>query len=267
MRSIVVDHNMASILAIALLFMEFVVLLWAWAKWVHRAAHPFQYYGLHLGRQNQLGFLNGLSIGLFSLLFMFAIEAGLGWLVWRSPSAQFDRILLEGLLVAVGVGIVEELIFRGWLLDELERDYSLNLSLWLDSLIYAVLHYTKPIQEAIRWLMGASLSFSETLRTLPQFPGLVLLGVLLVWAKRTASNRASTSRIWVNQSSLGLPIGIHAGLVWGYYILNVGELIEYSDRVPDWITGIDRNPLAGSVGLLALGAIALWVRRQQRQLQ
>jgi len=35
------------------------------------------------------------------------------------------------------------------------------------------------------------------------------------------------------QESPRLPIGLHSGLVWGYYIINVGQLVEYSGQVPD----------------------------------
>jgi membrane protease YdiL (CAAX protease family) len=54
---------------------------------------------------------------------------------------------------------------------------------------------------------------------------------------------------------LGIPIGLHAGLVWGYYIVNVGQLIEYSNQVPVWVTGIDGNPIAGVMGLLFLSGL------------
>jgi hypothetical protein len=40
----------------------------------------------------------------------------------------------------------------------------------------------------------------------------------------------------------------------------VGNLITYTKKVPEWITGIDRNPLAGVTGILLLSAIALSVR-------
>ena len=60
---------------------------------------------------------------------------------------------------------------------------------------------------------------------------------------------------------MGLPIGIHAGLVWGYYIVNVDGLVKYYDEVAEWLVGIDGNPLTGVMGLLFLGAMALWVRR------
>ena len=89
----------------------------------------------------------------------------------------------------------------------------------------------------------------EIVRTFPQFLGLVILGMALVWARRSPG-RFGTS------SSLGYPIGLHAGLIWGYYIVNVGGLSEPTGRAPEWITGIDSNPLAGLLGLILLGIIA-----------
>jgi hypothetical protein len=43
-------------------------------------------------------------------------------------------------------------------------------------------------------------------------------------------------------------------------VVEVGRLVNYTNRVPAWITGIERNPLAGMLGLLLLStlAISLW---------
>ncbi|HEY9301019.1 MAG TPA: CPBP family intramembrane glutamic endopeptidase [Phormidium sp.] len=231
------DSNLITILTMGLLFFEFVVLLQFWGKLVYRQTNLLKSYGLSVSRRNGLELLKGLDIGLLLTLTLFFLEGQLGWLVWQS-SDKLPRLVLEGLISALGVGLAEELVFRGWLLDELERDYSLKNSLWISSWLYALLHFIKPLPEIIR--------------TFPQFPALLLLGLTLVWAKRSSRGR------------LGLPIGLHAGLVWGYYIINVGQLVRYSDRVPPWITGIDGNPLAGLMGLMFLGAIAFafWLRQK-----
>jgi hypothetical protein len=160
----------------------------------------------------------------------------LGWLRWQQPAIFLPQLILEGLVVALGYGLAEELLFRGWLLDELQRDYRPGVALWTNALIFAMLHFIKPLAEIVR--------------ILPQFPALVLLGLTLVWAKRCGNGR------------LGLPIGLHAGLICGYYIINVGQLVKYSGRVSEWIVGVDRNPLAGMMGLLFLGAIALGMRKR-----
>ncbi|MBE9226026.1 CPBP family intramembrane metalloprotease [Phormidium sp. LEGE 05292] len=223
------DTNLVTILTMGLLFVGFLVLLRFWGKLVYQQTHLLKSYGLLVNRRNALELLKGLDIGLLLTLTLFFVEGKLGWLIWQS-SDQLPRVVLEGLISALGVGFAEGLVFRGWLLDELERDYSPKISLWVSSWLYALLHFIKPLPEVIR--------------TFPQFPALLLLGLTLVWAKRGTRGR------------LGLPIGLHAGLVWGYYIINVGQLVRYCDRVPPWITGIDGNPLAGLMGLIFLGAIA-----------
>ncbi|MBW4575435.1 MAG: CPBP family intramembrane metalloprotease [Aphanothece sp. CMT-3BRIN-NPC111] len=228
------DANLVTIVTMGLLFGEFLLLLRFWGKKVYRQPYLFKRYGLERKRQNGIELLAGLTIGLLLVLSLFGLEGLLGWLVWQRPSVFLPKLILEGLLSALGIGFAEELVFRGWLLDELQRDYRSQAAIWADAFIFALLHFIKP--------------FSEIIRTLPGFPGLLLLGLTLVWAKRG------------HQGRLGISIGLHAGLVWGYYIINVGQMVQYSGSVSDWITGVDRNPLAGMVGLVFLGAIALRAR-------
>ena len=137
----------------------------------------------------------------------------------------------EGLLSAIGIAIAEELLFRGWLLDELQRDYGKLASIYLSAGMFAWGHFFKPIE--------------EIMRTAVTFPALLLLGIALVLAKYRHGDR------------LGISIGIHAGLVWGYYIVNVGQIIEYTNEVPAWVTGIDGNPIAGIMGLVFLTVLVL----------
>jgi uncharacterized protein len=118
------------------------------------------------------------------------------------------------------------LLFRGWLLNELDRDYSPRIALWVSSLIFAIAHGIRP-----------------------QFFALMILGMILVWAKRGTEGR------------LGKSIGLHAGLVWSYYLVNVGQLVKFTNQVPAWVTGIDHNPLAGVIGILALSAIAVSIKK------
>ncbi len=224
------DLNLASILTIVLLYADFILLLRLWGKYVYQQSQILRYYGLVGSRANGRELLVGLGIGLITVLGLFGLEGLLGWLQWQQGLQA--KIVAEGLLVAIATGFAEELLFRGWLLDELQRDYEKKVALWVNALLFASLHFIKPL--------------SEMLRTAPQFPGLLILGLTLVWAKRRCKNR------------LGLPIGIHGGLIWGYYIINVGQLIKYSGQVPDWVTGVNQNPLAGVVGIGFLSVMA-WV--------
>ncbi|KKD34792.1 abortive phage infection protein [Limnoraphis robusta CS-951] len=242
------DPNTVSIITLLLLYLEFIVLVRFWGKWIDHQPKLLQHYGLRLTSQNAWLFILGLSWGCLSLLSLFAFEAQLGWLTWYPNSQQFPRVILEGLLVAFGIGFAEELFFRGWLLDELLRDYSFSISAWVCSGIYAIAHFIKPV--------------AEILRTWLQFPGLILLGLIFVWAKFVISS--PSEKIPVPRGNLGLPIGLHGGLVWGYYIISVGGKVQYSGRVPDWVVGIDQNPLAGLTGLIFLSAIAILIRKLSR---
>lgn len=235
---LVKDQNLVNILTLPLLYGEFILLVRLWGKYVYRQPLILRHYGLTKTRRNGRDLLIGLGTGITAVLCLFLIEGWLGWLLWQQPNIFLPKLIVEGLIVAIAFGLAEELLFRGWLLSELQRDYRQSVAAWTDALLFALLHFIKPLPEIIR--------------TLPQFPALVLLGLTLVYAKRAGGDR------------LGLPIGIHAGLIWGYYIINVGQIVQYSGRVSEWITGVDRNPLAGVMGLLFLSAIAFGFSRAAR---
>ena len=224
------DRNLANILTLLILYAQFLWLVRRWGQQVHHQHQILRHYGLELSRQNGLYVLRGLGIGCSSVLLLLGFETILGWIQWQSPSLATLRIVLEGLIVALALGFAEELLFRGWMLDELQRDYAPVAALWANAILFAALHLR-----------------------LWTFPALVLLGVALVWAKRSHYE----TRLGKRFQLLGLPIGLHAGLVWSNYIVEVGQLIQYRDRVPTWVTGIDRNPLAGVMGVLLLGILAL----------
>ncbi|MGF1494342.1 MAG: CPBP family intramembrane glutamic endopeptidase [Microcoleaceae cyanobacterium] len=242
----------SEIVIVILLYFEFIGLVAFWGRQVHRQSRPLHYYGLIFNQNSLWRLLAGLCLGFASVFLLFGLESLPGWVTWESASGSFWRIMIEGGLVALGIGFAEELLFRGWLLGELKQDYLAQQTLWASSLIFATLHFLKPPE--------------EILRTWPQFPGLVLLGLTLVfgkfilWSDRTKSSVLPLqTKTW--NGNLGFPIGLHTGLVWGYYLINVGNLITYTGQVPDWITGIDRNPLAGIAGLATLGMIALNVKK------
>lgn len=225
------DSNTVSIVTMLVFYIEFIFLLRLWGQKVHQQSHPLKSHGLVKNRRNWQELLRSTALGLLSLFCLFLFEGWLGWLTWQAPTQFLPKIILEGLIVALGVGLAEELLFRGWLIDELQWDYGSKVSLWVSSTLYTGVHFVKPLVEI--W------------RTLPSFPGLLLLGLILGWARL------------VHKGRLGFPIGLHAGFVWGYYIINVGNLVRYSGQVPAWVTGIDCNPLAGGMGLLFLSFIAL----------
>lgn len=228
------DSNLANIVTMALLFGELLFLWRFWGRFVYGETKIFTRYGLVSNKRNSRDFLKGLAIGLWFCLGLFIVEALLGWIKINNPSFSLLKIVGEGLLSALGIGLGEELLFRGWLLDELQRDYSRKTSLWVGAIAFALAHFLKPLTEIIR--------------TAVTFPALILLGITLILAKYQHSDR------------LGICIGIHSGLVWGYYIVNVGKLIQYTNQVPLWVTGIDGNPIAGVMGLIFLTGLMYFIK-------
>lgn len=230
---LVTDPDWQSIVTLLVLYCLFIWLVRRWAIVAHGEAQPLARYGL-VRSQNLPHWAIGFTVGAAMVFAMFGLEILLGWANWLGPDISFPRTLLDGLLVGLGIGFAEELLFRGWMLDELERDYRWGQALGGNAVVFALLHFLKPL--------------AEVLRTWPQFFGLVLLGLIMGLAKRATQGR------------LGLAMGLHGGLVGGYYWLNVGELVGFNQQVPDWVTGVDRNPLAGLVGLVFLTGMAgvLW---------
>lgn len=227
------DANLVTILTMGFLAIAFFIFLPRWGKIVHQQTQIFQHLGLEFSRQNGIELLRGLAIGLISIQVLFILEGLLGWLEWEQQTSIW-RFILEAIPTAFGTALAEELFFRGFIYDELERDYKPGVVLWASALIFAISHFIKPLPEIIR--------------TSPQFLGLLLLALTCAWAKRRCRGR------------LGLAIGIHAGLIWGWYVINVGKLIEYTGNVPVWVTGVNDNPLAGIMGLTFLTVLLLVMR-------
>ena len=236
------------IVALAFLYAGFLWGLPRWGKQVHQWPQPLSRYGLFWSSQTAQQLVTALVIGSLGVFALFGIETLLGWATPATPSPKLARFVLEGLLMALAVGFAEEALFRGWVLTELEKNYSSTAALVMDAAFFGGTHFIKP--------------WPEIVRTFPQFLGLVILGMALVWARR--SSQLAKSKEGELGCGLGYPIGLHAGLIWGYYIVNVGGISKYTGRVPEWITGIDKNPLAGLLGLALLGAIAFQFAKTAR---
>jgi uncharacterized protein len=221
--------NLLSILTMGLLAIEFIALLPWWGRKVYQHPNLYSRYGLVFTRQNGLLLLKGLAIGSCFAFALFITQGLFGWLTWQSPRLPIFQLVLEGSATALGTGLAEGLFFRGWMLDELEQDYSPKISLIADAGLFASLHFLKPIAAMIE--------------SFPQFPGLYLLGTAVIIAKRQ------------NRNLLGMSIGLHAGMVWAYYIIHVGNIVKYSGRVSELVTGIYGNPLSGVLGLIFLSIL------------
>jgi len=166
----------------------------------------------------------GFGLGVLSLVILFAIQTALGWVSWQAADRQrLASVLLPTLLLALWISGTEELVFRGFVLTQLQQDYAFEVAAVISSLIFALLHLVWEQQE-----------------TLPQLPGLWLMGMVLVLAR------------WVDGGSLGLAWGLHTGWVWAIASLDSLQMITYTGISSEWVTGKNGKPLAGATGILCL---------------
>jgi hypothetical protein len=195
--------------------------LWGFAT---LEGQPFAVYGLVLARSTFSSLLLGLGLGVLGIALLFSLERWAGWIeIEQSNRHQFVAALLPTFTLALLISLVEELIFRGFLLNQLQLESAAWVAAASSSLIFALLHLV--------W---------DGTEIAPQLPGLWLMGVVLVIAR------------WADGGSLGLACGLHAGWVWGMASLDTAQLIRYTDRGSEWLTGLKKQPLAGGMGLLLL---------------
>ena len=164
------------------------------------------------------GFL--LSIIMISLILIPIIGTKWGYWIGIISTDTFTNAIF----LILGVGFAEELIFRGWLLEELKNQFGLKKAILGQALIFSIVH------------IGFDLPFLQMLSILT---GLFLLGILL-----------SLIRL-KDRNSLWGCIGLHGGLVGLWFITNNG-LLEISKDSPKWLVGpgtINTNPLGGIFGI------------------
>lgn len=216
---------------LASLYLLAPLLLWGVA-WVEGAS--FSNYGLLWNPSVLVSLGLGLGLSVLSLTIVFGIEWALGWINWQQSNwKELGSIWLPILLLGLWIGGTEELIFRGFLVNELTRGefnqlfHAANPNFWvaaaISSLIFALLHLVWEIRE-----------------TLPQVPGLWLMGMILVLARAC------------DGGSLGLAWGLHAGWIWGMASIDSAQLITYTGKGSAWFTGLAEKPLAGLAGIVCL---------------
>jgi hypothetical protein len=213
-------------------------ILWA-TSWIENTS--FANWGWDWQPEVLMSLMRGLGLGIISLVILFGLQLTAGWLALQKSDTSTETgekkinlwtlILnpasLLTLLLAVWISATEELIFRGCLQTILQQDYSVLIAAAIASFIFAIAHLIWAAKE-----------------TLPQLPGLWLMGMVLTLA-RIADN-----------GSLGLAIGIHAAWIWGITTVDTEGAINPTGRAPEWITGIAAKPLAGAAGILLLLATA-----------
>ncbi len=168
------------------------------------------------------GFIKAMLLLLVLLIGLFFA----GQIKWQPQISA--GLLLNGFALGVGVGFAEELLFRGWLLGELEfrfasKAWGKSLALVLQALVFSLAHtrFNLPLA-SLCGLLG----------------GLTLLGLAL-----GLQRRADAGLIWG-------AVALHGGLVGGWFVLNQGLIGQQ-----------EGNPIGSWLAWIPL-LLLIWVRRR-----
>ncbi|MFN8543143.1 MAG: CPBP family intramembrane glutamic endopeptidase [Candidatus Binatia bacterium] len=194
----------------------------------------------------------GLVAGMAGLAVGLALAWAGGALVpaLRYPPLKTAGKVMLGLGAALGIGVGEELLFRGLVFRRLERDAGRSAAVVVTTVAYAAVHAIRVGGGDVRAGPWAGIERTAGLfaplaeaATWPSVAGLAGLGLLL------AMLRLRSGSLWCS-------IGVHAGWV---AVFRVGRLAFDLRRVPAWLVGPGWPPLIGGLaGWLALGTTA-WV--------
>jgi len=198
-----------SLIGTIVTFILFILLLPSWFYIKRNISNAYILIGLtkHKFFKNFINFCQGI---LFALVLIILILLPLFQKDCISWIGEFSSsVLINSIVLGLGVGVAEEIIFRGWLLEELKFEYGTKLSIALQALIFSFVHN---LSNEIFWnIIGLRLGF-------------ILLGIFL-----------SLVRIR-GKGSLWNCIGIHAGLVGIWFFINNG-LIEFKENTPSFLAG------------------------------
>ena len=227
-----------SLTGTVLSFVLFLLVMPRWAALRWSESRPWAALGIRGAKPQEqpapvAALLKGLLIaaGLLMVITSVVLIDGSG--NWRGEVDATQ--LTNAVLLCLGVGFAEELIFRSWLWTELQEMIGSRRAACAQAGIFSLVH--------TRFNLGLGAMGGLLI-------GLFLLGMVL--ARQRQSDRGS---LW------GC-IGLHGGLVAGWFLLQNG-LLQLSPNAPPWLVGPgghSPNPLGGLIGILSL-LILLLIQR------
>ena len=213
----------------------------------------------YCGRHLTLGFL--IAAG---LLFQMGLAYATADLFRARGNIDLGDALKKALFTAIGVSILEEVLFRGILTGLLLRSLNRWVAWLAIAVLFTVLHFLKPPEgfeipdgsvgmgSGFHLVTVVLSQFSNIDHVISEFGTLLMVGLLLGYA------RLRTDALW-------LPIGLHAGWVFGVFfyrgIFSAHSRVKEGEYLP-WVgeslkTGV--FPLA--VLVLTGGLLAWWMKK------
>ena len=222
-----------SLTGTVLSFVLFLLVMPRWAALRWSEGQPWKRLGL-IARKPKARIDHVISLGVGLLMSTALIGLIVSLLVFTGNGSWRGNLevqaMLNCLLLALGVGFAEELIFRAWLWEELTNIVGSRGGLLGQAALFSLVH--------ARFNLG----FGPMLGLLT---GLFLLGLILALLRLR------------DQGSLWGCIGLHGGLVGGWFLAHQ-NLVSIDPNAPIWLVGPggpNANPLGGLIAILSLTAI------------
>lgn len=234
------SNGIAQSACIVGLYIAIMFLVILWGKRVRGYDNPFEQYGLDFRSASRVHeFTMGLTGGVTAVLCINSVNVLLGfarlsWPLSLTPSSAdvlvlvnaYGSVLLQavrGIVQAACVAVVEELMFRSWLAEEVAVDLG---------------YY--------RAVMLSGIAFSLAQRSLPSVPAFLLLSLALFGIKQRANNKLSAT------------IGLRAGIMSTNFFMRSAGFLTYQSNTPFWLSSIHLwHPFGGAVGLSFCAAMAI----------
>ena len=241
------EINTESLLFAVLQLIAITLATWIARRYLDRRS--FRSLGFEWDRHSFRDLAFGLAVPALLMGSIFLLEWSVGWLrvdsvMWKEASFTTIVSITNVFVTFIVIGFYEELLFRGYRLQNLIEGLDLTWALVISSAVFALQHLFNPHS-----------SLASTL-------GIFAAGFFMAygWVR--------TGRLWL---SIGLHIGwnFFEGAVFGFPVsgLTFPRMIHQTNVGPVLITGGAFGPEAGLVMLpmIAIGVVLIWAYTGRKQ--
>ncbi|CAN6224555.1 unnamed protein product [Urochloa humidicola] len=220
------------------LYVSIMILVMIWGKRIRGYEDPIEQYGMNLWSASRLQeFFQGLVGGVVIVGLVHSISILLGFATFRTglssslarpvdlikSSSNVFMLSLRGFTIATSIAVVEEMVFRSWLPEEIAVDFGYYSAILISGLVFSLIH-----------------------RSLPSVPGFLVLSLVLFGLKQRTHGK------------LAAPIGLRSGIMTANYLIQSSRIIISKPETPFWIISTYHlHPFDGVIGLSICSLLAI----------
>lgn len=220
------------------LYVSIMILVMLWGKRIRGYDNPVEQYGMNLASTSRVReFFQGLVGGVTVVGLVHSISILLGFATFRIGSSSilarpFDLLksssnvfllALRWFVTATSIAVVEEVVFRSWLPEEIAVDLGYYNAILISGVVFSLIH-----------------------RSLPSIPGFLLLSLVLFGLKQRT------------QGKLAAPIGLRSGIMTASYLIQSSGIITSKHETPSWmISTYHLHHFDGVIGLSIWALLAI----------